>query len=86
MLVLQDAIPAFSIEVRLIHDAGYAVGERGDDPIGGSRDPAGICRTPKHVILVKIQRVLACHVVSNDGLMNMDGTFGCAGRAARKVE
>ena len=86
-LVLQDAVPALGIEVRLVDDAGHAVGQRRDDAVGGPGHPAGIGRAPETCRLgenpARSLPVMWCATTAS---MDMNRAFGRAGGAAGEVE
>ena len=48
--VLEDAVPPLGVELGLVDDAGHAVGERSDDPVGRAGHPAGVGGAPVHVV------------------------------------
>ncbi len=82
----EDFVPPLGVEVRLVDDARDAVREGSDDPVGSSRDPAGIGRAPEDVLRVEVQGEGARHVMNDDGLVNVDGALRLSGRAAGEVE
>ena len=49
-------VPALGVEVGLVDDGGHAVGERGDDPVGGPGHPARVGRAPEDVVGVQVER------------------------------
>ena len=58
-LILQDAIPAFGVELGLVDDHCHAVGQRRDDPVRGSGHPARIGGAPEDIVRMEVERV-AC--------------------------
>ena len=85
-LALENAVPAFSIEIRLVHDARDAMQQRRHDAVGGSRYPAGIGRAPIDVVGVEIERHHAGGVVHHRRAVHVHGALGHAGRAAGEVQ
>ena len=86
LLLLQDPVPAVGIELGLVHDHGDAIGERGDDAIGGAGHPAGVGGAPEDVIRVQVENIFPGHVMHDDCAMDMDGALGPARGAAGEVE
>ena len=72
----QDPVPAFGVEVGLVDDAGHAVGERGDDAVGGPGHPAGVGGAPVDVAGMQIEHEAAGRVVGDDGAVDVDGALG----------
>ena len=86
LLFRKDAIPSLCIKIRLIDDASDAVRERGDNSIGSPGHPPRIGRTPKHIIIMKIERELAGHMMSNDCTVNVQRPLRFSGSATREVQ
>ena len=62
-----------------------AIGERGDDAVGGAGHPARVRGAPEDVIRMEIERELSGHVMGDDCAMHMDGALGPACSAAGEV-
>ena len=73
--VLQDAVPGLGVELRLVDDAGHAVGQRRDDAVARAGDPAGIGGAPEDVVIVQVERVAAGDVVGDHRLVHVDGAL-----------
>ena len=86
VLILQDAIPTLVIKIRFIDDAGEAVGEGGDDPVGCAGHPSGIGSAPKNIAGMEIEGQLARHVMGHHGIVHVNGALRCPGRAAGEME
>ena len=71
LLGFENAVPAVGIELALVDHARDPVGERGDDPVRRSRDPAGICSAPEDVAGVEVERQLSGDRVRGDRVVDV---------------
>ncbi len=85
LVAVQNLVPAASIELCFVDDAGDAVRERGDDAVRRPCHPPRVGRAPEPVAVVQVEHQSAGDVMGDDRRMNVDGAFRLAGRAAREV-
>ncbi len=84
-LLLNNAIPALGVEVRFVDDAGDAVRQRRDNPVGSPGDPTRIGGAPENIAGMKIEGVLAGDVMRDHRLVHMHGALRLARRAGGEV-
>ena len=85
-LLFQDVVPAFGIELCLIHDACHAVAQRCADPVGGAGHPTRVGRTPVDILRMQIQRIFSGCIVGIYRTVNMDRALWPTGSATGEVE
>src|ERR1019366_974647 len=85
-LIRQRGVPTVDLELTLIDDARHAMGQWGDDPVRGSRNPAGVSGAPEDVVGMEVERERPGSVVLNNSIVDVDGTFGSASGPTREVE
>ena len=85
-MFFEKRVPPGCVELTLVDDTGHAVNQRSNDPVGCTRDPAGIGRAPENVPGMKIQNVFAGCIMGQHGLVHMDRSLGHAGGSAGKMK
>ena len=84
-LLLQNAVPAFCIEVAFVDEVGHPMHQRRDDAVGRSGHPTRVRRAPEHIFRMQIESELACHVMHQRRIVNVDRTFRHPGGSAGEV-
>ena len=84
-MFLQDAVPAFRIELLAIDDRSDTMHQRGDDAVGRAGHPAGVGGAPVDVVGVQIERVAAGGPVRDDRTVYVHGALRRPRRATGEM-